>query len=105
MKPDKIVAIGGATRNEFWMQNKADMVGKPIEVPELDEAVPLGAAILAGIGVGLYQNEQDAFERVYKPGRTYHPDPEVTEQYADRFRIFEQVYPALRALNEQSHGS
>ena len=62
------MAIGGAVNNAFWMQNKADVVGRPIEVPELDEAVPLGAAILAGIGVGLYRDEQDAFERVYRPG-------------------------------------
>ena len=53
--PERIVAIGGATHNRFWMQNKADVVGKPIEVPQLDEAVPLGAAILAGIGTGIYR--------------------------------------------------
>ena len=85
------MAIGGAVNNEFWMQNKADVVGKPIEVPELHEAVVLGAAILAGIGVGLYTDEQDAFERVYKPGRTYHPNPELTAHYAERFKLFEQL--------------
>jgi sugar (pentulose or hexulose) kinase len=54
------VAVGGATRNVFWMQNKADVTGLPVEVPEVEEATPLGAAILAGIGVGLYRDEQDA---------------------------------------------
>ena len=65
--------MGGATRNEFWMQNKADVAGRPIEVPDVEEATPLGAAILAGIGVGLYRDERDAFERVYKPGKTFEP--------------------------------
>jgi xylulokinase len=97
--PEKIVAIGGAVNNEFWMQNKADVVGKPIEVPELHEAVVLGAAILAGIGIGLYKDEQDAFDKVYQPGRTYHPNPELTAHYAERFKIFEQLYPALKRLN------
>jgi xylulokinase len=99
VRPDKIVAVGGATRNAFWMQNKADVVGRPIEVPELDEAVPLGAAILAGIGVGIYRDEEDAFRQVYRPGRTYHPRPELTAQYARWFEIFTGLYPALRDLN------
>ncbi len=54
--PDKLVAVGGTTRNSFWMQNKADITGLPIEVPDVEEATPLGAAILAGIGVGLYRH-------------------------------------------------
>ncbi len=104
-RPDRIVAVGGAVNNEFWMQNKADVVGKPIEAPELHEAVPLGAAILAGIGVGLYRDEQDAFERVYKPGRTYEPNSDLTAAYAERFQTFEQIYPALKQLNAQLHAS
>ena len=54
---ERFVAVGGATRNAFWMQNKADVIGRPIEVPDVEEATPLGAAILAGIGVGLYRDD------------------------------------------------
>ena len=36
--PDRLVAVGGATRNPFWMQNKADITGLPIEVPEVEES-------------------------------------------------------------------
>ena len=45
---DKLVVVGGAVRNKFWMQNKADMVGMTIEVPAVEDATPLGAAMLAG---------------------------------------------------------
>jgi xylulokinase len=103
VRPERIVAIGGPTRNEFWMQNKADVAGRPIEVPQLDEAVPLGAAILAGIGVGLYRDEQEAFERVWKPGRVYQPDPVRAAEYAARFETYRQLYPALRELNARLH--
>jgi xylulokinase len=101
VRPDKIVAVGGPTRNAFWMQNKADVVGRAIEVPELDEAVPLGAAILAGIGVGIYRDEEDAFRQVYRPGRIYHPRPELTAQYARWFEVFAELYPALRDVNRR----
>jgi xylulokinase len=102
--PDRIVAIGGATNNAFWMQNKADVAGKPIEVPDLDEAVVLGAAILAGIGVGLYRDEEEAFQRVWRPGRTYEPNPKMTADYARWFETFGQVYPALRSIHGRLHG-
>jgi xylulokinase len=101
VRAEKIIAVGGATRNEFWMQNKANIVGKPIEAPEVGEAVPLGAAILAGIGVGLYRDEQDAFERVCKPGRTWEPNAEETEAYAERFTQFEKLYPALKDFHAE----
>jgi xylulokinase len=100
-RADKLVAVGGGTRNSFVMQNKADVVGKPIECPELEEATPLGAAILAGIGVGLYKDEQDAFEHVRKPSRVYEPNPSAFASYAGRYRVFEQLYPGLRDLNRQ----
>jgi xylulokinase len=101
INPDKLVAVGGATRNQFWMQNKADVVGLPIEVPEVEEATPLGAAILAGIGVGLYADEQDAFERVYKPGITYQPDPKLAPNYAEWYQIYKQLYPILAPVSHQ----
>lgn len=105
VRPDRIVAVGGAIHNPFWMQNKADVVGRPIEVPDLQEAVPLGAAILAGIGVGLYRDEEHAFARVYRPGRTYQPDPQRTAQYAESFPTFEQIYPTLKKLSGQLYES
>jgi xylulokinase len=101
MKAEKVVAVGGAVRNEFWMQNKADVVNRPIEVPEVEEATPLGAAILAGIGVGLYKDEQDAFERVYKPGKTYEPNSELATRYAEWFAIYKQLYPTLKSVSHQ----
>jgi xylulokinase len=101
MRAEKVVAVGGAVRNEFWMQNKADVVNRPIEVPEVEEATPLGAAILAGIGVGLYKDEKDAFERVYKPGKTYEPDADLAANYAEWFQIYKQLYPTLKSVSHQ----
>jgi len=101
IRPDRLVAVGGATRNQFLMQNKADIVGIPIEVPEIEGATPLGAAILAGIGIGLYRNEQDAFERVYKPGKIFQPDPQLAPKYAEWYQIYKQLYPVLRPVSHQ----
>ena len=101
ISPERLVAVGGATRNQFWMQNKADVVGLPIDVPDIEEATTLGAAILAGIGVGLYRDEQDAFERVYKPGKTYFPDSRLTSKYKEGYQIYKQLYPVLAPISHQ----
>ena len=58
-------------------------------------------AILAGIGVGLYIDEQDAFEQVYKPGKTYEPDPDLVSKYAEWFQIYKQLYSTLKPVSHQ----
>ncbi len=96
---ERFIVVGGAVRNEFWMQNKADMVGRPVEVPAVEEASPLGCAMLAGIGAGLYKDTEDAYQHVSKPGKTYEPDPKLTEKYRAGFEIYKQLYPALKTVH------
>jgi xylulokinase len=102
VKSDRIVAIGGPTKNRLWMQNKADVTGIVVEVPDVEEAVPLGAALLAGIGAGVYRDEQDAFRRVYRPGTTYTPDAQARERYGTLYLQYESLYPALNRFTQQS---
>lgn len=102
--PEKFVAVGGGVQNDLWMQAKADAVGKPIEAPDIEEATPLGAAILAGIGIGFYTDEDHAWRRIYKPGKVYEPDPKLTDFYAERFAVYEQMYPALAPVHHQMAG-
>ena len=100
-KLEKVIAVGGATRNRFWMQNKADVIGRPIEIPRVEEATPLGAAILAGIGVELYEDEEDGCRHVYRTGETYQPDRERARKYAEWFDLYKQLYPAMKLINHR----
>lgn len=105
----RLVVVGGAVKNRFWMQNKADMAGGLfgclLEVPQVEEATPLGAAMLAGIGAGVYRDEEDAYEHVCKPGVVYEPDPAATRTYAELFSIYQQLYPALKPLSHRLSAS
>jgi xylulokinase len=95
-----IKATGGAIKNRFWMQTKADILGLPLETPELYEATPLGAAMLAGIGAGLYRDEEDAIKAVYKSGAVFEPDMKKYEQYTDYYQnIFLKLQGALKEVN------
>jgi xylulokinase len=89
---DKIVVIGGPTKNRLWMQNKADVTGIVVEVPDMEEAVPLGAAILAGIGTGAYRDEADAFSQVSRPGTSYVPDPQAHALYQELYARYGAIF-------------
>lgn len=64
---------GGATKNEFLMQFQADLLGIPIELPVVTEMAAMGAAYLAGLGVGFWQN-RDEIAKQWKVAKVYEPD-------------------------------
>lgn len=98
---EKITAIGGGTRNTFWMQNKADVSGRPVVTLDIEEATALGAAMLAGVGAGVYKDLSEAAGRVQRPGRTYDPNTKLVPLYAELFEIYKDIYPALSSLNSR----
>jgi glycerol kinase len=63
---------GGGTKSNFLMQRQADLLGIPILRPETTEATALGAAFLAGLGVGFWPNREalrslDKLQSVFSP--------------------------------------
>jgi len=63
---------GGAVVNKFLMQFQADILGIPVQVPVIHETTALGAALLAALGVGDFQNTQE-IERIWQLSHTYEP--------------------------------
>ena len=76
----------------------ADVTGKPVKVPVVKEATALGAAILAGVGVGLYDGVEDAVARTVKWDRQFQPDPSVMPVYDELYGNWQKLYPAQLAL-------
>jgi len=98
---EHIIVAGGVAQNEFLVQNKADMLGRPVQVAENTDASPLGAAMLAGVGVGLYESIDHACEMVKGSSRTYTPDLNLTAEYAELYQIFKELYPAVKPLSHK----
>jgi glycerol kinase len=66
---------GGAAANDFLMQYQADLLGVAVERPRVVETTGLGAALLAGLGVGLWSSQRDLararqVDRVFRPRKT-----------------------------------
>jgi len=78
---DVLRSMGGAANSRVWTQMKADVTGKKIIVPSSDTATTLGAAILAGVGTGVYQSFEEAIERTVVTKRTHEPDLAKHQQY------------------------
>lgn len=87
----KLSSVGGSANSTTWTQIKADITGRVIEVPFSDHATTLGAAILAGIGVGLYQNFEEAVKKTVKIKRVYQPDQQRHLKYKDVFQMYLQL--------------
>lgn len=95
----RLRSLGGVQKNEFWLQMKADVTGLPVEVAENPEVTLLGAAILAGIGAGIYRDAEDALSRMSFPMTVYEPDRECHEKYMDWYtRVFSNIAPALESI-------
>ena len=97
-KADTLRAMGGSANSRIWTQIKADVTGCGIEVPASDTATTLGAAILAGVGTGVYGSFEEAAERTVRVKKTYEPDPAMKAVYDRGYETFRKLYPALEEL-------
>jgi glycerol kinase len=89
--PELVRADGGATSNRFLMQFQSDVLGCPVEVAAETETTALGAAALAGLGVGTWPN-LDALRPLIRSGARY--EPAMSRDQADTLRAAWQL--ALR---------
>lgn len=98
---DVLRAIGGGAKSELWLQLKADITGILVVAPEITEAAGFGAALLAGVGCGLYPNAAQAAESFLRLRREIQPRPDAQEIYNERFELYRQMYPAIRAITHR----
>lgn len=89
-------AMGGSANSWLWTQIKADVTGCTIQVPASDTATTLGAAILAGVGCGLYDSYADAVDRTIEITRVHRPNMDNHEIYKKSMDLYLQIGNALK---------
>lgn len=104
-KVEELRAVGGSANSLLWTQIKADVTGKRIVVPSSDTAAALGAVILAGVGIGMYQSFEEAVGMTVKVDRVHEPDMEKHAQYQKYYDMYLQLYEDLKDLMEKTGGS
>jgi xylulokinase len=86
---------GGGANSGLWNQIRADIFGYPVQTLTRTEGGIQGAAILAGVGAGWYQDAAAGAEQVSRPAGTWTPVPDAVARYAAAFANFRAVHDAL----------
>ncbi len=97
---DEIRVVGGGARSRLWLQMKADVTGRRVRVLATDEATAQGAAMLAGVGAGIFRDLDEAVERLALLEETaFEPDPGTRTAYDEAYgryrRLFDAVEPGF----------
>jgi len=94
--PTALRASGGAMKSLFWSQMLADVLQTPLEPVKTSEGAALGAAMLAGVGTGVWSDVNEASDHAVRVGSPILPDVSRAAAYAEAYEHFRSIYPALR---------
>jgi xylulokinase len=92
---------GGGEKSELWNRIKADVLQLPVVQIAHPEGAPLGAALLAGFGVGVFPDLDRAARKWIATGRRTAPDRKHARHYARRFDRYQELLELLNHWSEQ----
>ena len=87
---------GGGAHSPVWTQIFADTLQLPMEVPDGIEIGARGAAMSAGIGVGVYKDHADAVSAAVKVKRRQEPNPAATPFYLERYAEYKKLLESMQ---------
>lgn len=88
-------AVGGGSKSDAWLQICADIMGRPFVRPKITEAGALGAAIIAGVGDGVFSSFEAGVEAMVSLERTFEPDPQQQKFYESRLEKYRRLWPLM----------
>ena len=100
ISPENIVLSGGGVKSPLWRQMLADVFNTRCTMVNATEGAAYGAALLAGVGSGVYPTVEEACDRTIRTTDQVEPGENVP-YYADFLPRYRNLYPALRFEFEQ----
>lgn len=91
--------VGGASKSDYWMQLKANILNREVSTLREKDAACLGAAMIAMYAMGIYDNLYDAVEACVKLDKQFEPDKTQTEGYQRAYEKYTHLYESLRDFN------
>lgn len=95
---DRAALSGGGSRSPHWPQIFADGLGVQVTVAQARETGALGAAIGAGVGVGLFADYEAGIAAMTRPAAVFHPEPAMKGHYDRRYEIYRRLTETLAAF-------
>lgn len=100
---ERATLSGGGARSAVWAQMLADCLGIPISVAEEEETGALGAALGAGVGVGLFPDYEQAVANMTRIRRVFAPEADLASHYDHRFTTSRELASALQGFWNTQH--
>jgi xylulokinase len=91
---------GGGSHSELWLRILASVLDLPLQRTAADEGSAYGAALLGGVAAGVFRDVHEAVTTCVRLRDPVEPDPRWRAAYADGYRRFRLLYPALRPLED-----
>ncbi len=95
---DAVRALGGGSRSAVWKQIEADVLGVPVVTMTHPDAGALGAAMLAGVGLGWWPDVASAARTMVRENRVFEPNSANAGVYEDNYGAYVASYEALRPV-------
>ena len=93
---EQVYATGGGARSELWRQIQADVYNTELVTINIAEGPAFGAAILAGVGAGVYSSIEEATDELIRITSRTQPIPENVSIYDRYYQVYRALYPALK---------
>ena len=103
LKVSELRSSGGGSKSPLWNQIKADVINKPLITIKSSEAACLGAAILAGTAIGLFESVEKACESMAEEKARFNPNRENREAYDLGYKDYKRLFSDLNGLFEETY--
>jgi xylulokinase len=96
VKTEQIRVTGGGGKSDLWRRILADVFSSDVYRVQSDEGPAFGAALLAGVGAGIYKSVEEATDNTVHVGNVTHFDKVNSERYASIYPLFQSLYQTLK---------
>ncbi len=93
---DQVRASGGGAKSPLWRQIQADVFGTELVLVDVTEGAAMGAALLAGVGAGMYGDVREAVDAAVHVTSSTKPQADAAAEYERGYALYRDLYPALK---------
>ena len=92
---------GGGSKSGLWRTIMANVLGIPLDIVATEQGPGYGGAMLAMVAAGRFPSVQAVADALVRVAGTVEPEAKLTALYEERYRQFQKIYPACKALFPQ----
>lgn len=101
VKVSTSMICGGGAKSALWKKIFSNVLNIELTEPETEQGAGYGAAILAAVACGEYEDVKTACAAIVKSTKAAEPDPKIAARYEEKYQVYKALYPALKDIFPQ----